>query len=119
MPRRAPIGWIISTTGIPPIGCSSPPLSSCLARSLPMIGALHVLAPTTASAMGLPPGPDNDPQATVCMTSPLHLHHLFHGNHVLVEVGHDPQRTADDQRDDQDAESQCQHIVGVVWRRRD
>jgi predicted RNA methylase len=46
--------------------------------------------------------------------SPLHLHHLMHRRHVLVQVVHDPERTADEQRDDQHAESERHGIVGIV-----
>src|SRR5215472_466314 len=51
--------------------------------------------------------------------SPLHLHHLVHRRHILVEVIHDPERAGDHQRDDQDAERQRQHVVGVVRSRVD
>src|SRR5215471_10058518 len=46
--------------------------------------------------------------------SPLHLHHLLHRHQVLVEVIHDPQRSADHQRNGEHAERQRQHVVGVV-----
>src|SRR6516162_486383 len=51
--------------------------------------------------------------------SPLHLHHLMHRHHVLAEVVHDPQRSADHQRDDEHAERQRQNVVGVVGSRGD
>ena len=44
----------------------------------------------------------------------MHLHHLVHRHHVLVQVVHDPQRARNDQNDDQDTEGQCEDVVGVV-----
>ena len=47
----------------------------------------------------------------------LHLHHLIHRrHHALVEMAHDPDRTANDERDDQNAEGQRQHVVSIVRR---
>jgi hypothetical protein len=37
-----------------------------------------------------------------------------HWQHVVVEVGHDPERAADHQRHDQHAEGKGQDVVGVV-----
>jgi hypothetical protein len=45
---------------------------------------------------------------------PLHLHDGGCGQHIRIEIGHDPQRPADDQGDDQDAEGKRDHIVGIV-----
>jgi hypothetical protein len=44
----------------------------------------------------------------------LHLHDLIHRHHVVVEVGHDPERSGHHENDDQDTESQRQHVIGVV-----
>src|SRR6266436_7954550 len=44
---------------------------------------------------------------------------VMHGRHVVVEVVHDPERAADDQRDDQHAESERHGIVGIVRGRRE
>ena len=42
----------------------------------------------------------------VSKSSALHLHDVIHRrHHALVEMAHDPDRTADDERDDQNAES--------------
>ena len=45
---------------------------------------------------------------------PLHLRDLIHRHHVVVEVHHDPERSAHQENDDQDAESQGQLVCGVV-----
>ena len=50
---------------------------------------------------------------------PLHLHDLIHRHHVVIEVRHDPERSADHKEHDQDAERQRQHVVGVVRPRGD
>src|SRR5262249_39181133 len=55
----------------------------------------------------------------VLRLSALHPHHLIHGQHVLVQMVNDPERAADDQRDDKDTESQRQHRVGIVRSGRD
>src|SRR6202163_4572085 len=54
------------------------------------------------------------PQARAAGRLALHPHDLIHRHHVVVEVRHDPERTADHKNDDQDAERQRQHVVGVV-----
>ena len=47
----------------------------------------------------------------------LHLHHLVHRrHHALVEMAHDPHRASNNERDDQDAEGQRQHVVSIVRR---
>src|SRR6266403_1672806 len=53
------------------------------------------------------------------LSLPLHLHDLVHWHHVVVEVCHDPDRSADHKEDDQDPERQRQHVVGVVRPRGD
>src|SRR3984893_1403563 len=50
---------------------------------------------------------------------PLHLHDLIHRHHVVVEVRHDPERSAHHEHDDQDAEGERQHVIGVVGARGD
>jgi hypothetical protein len=40
-------------------------------------------------------------------------------HHVVVEIRHDPERSAHQKNDDQDAESQRQHVIGVVGGRGD
>src|ERR1700716_2650782 len=50
---------------------------------------------------------------------PLHLHDLIHRHHVVVEVRHDPERSAHHKKDDQDTEGERQHVVGVVGTRGD
>ena len=49
----------------------------------------------------------------------LHLHDLIHRHQVVVEVSHDPERSADHKEHDQDAERQRQHGIGVVRPRGD
>jgi hypothetical protein len=56
--------------------------------------------------------------ADVSKSLALHLHHLVHRrHHTLVEMAHDPDRAANDERDDQNAEGQRQHVVSVIRRR--
>ncbi len=50
-------------------------------------------------------------------TFELHRHHLVHGLHIVVQMRHDPQRTGEDQQDDQHAEGKRHDIVDVVWSR--
>src|SRR6266403_2133592 len=50
---------------------------------------------------------------------PLHLHNLIHRHHVVVEVRHDPERSAHHKDDDQNAEGERQHVIGVVGPRGD
>src|SRR6267142_4502141 len=45
---------------------------------------------------------------------PLHLHDLIHRHHVVIEVRHDPERSAHHKHDDQDTEGEREHVVGVV-----
>src|SRR5258708_3160018 len=47
------------------------------------------------------------------------LHDLVHRHLVVVEVCHDPDRSADHKESDQDPERQRQHVVGVVRPRGD
>src|SRR6267154_981235 len=50
---------------------------------------------------------------------PLHLHDLIHRHHVVIEVRHDPERSAHHKHDDQDTEGEREHVVGVVGARGD
>ena len=44
----------------------------------------------------------------------MQIHQLGRRHHVVVQIGHDPQRAGDDQEHDEHAERQRQHVVGVV-----
>ena len=53
----------------------------------------------------------------------VEVHHLRRRTHVRGEVRHDPDRADHHQEDDQDAEGQRQHVVGlsgplVMWRKK-
>jgi XapX domain-containing protein len=77
---------------------------NCRVSGVPPISSDHPVDPWT-------------PSSKLVLT--LHLHELIHRHHVMVEVRHDPERSAYHKKDDQDAEAQCQHVVGVVGPRRD
>ena len=47
----------------------------------------------------------------------LHLLHHTRGHGVMVEIGHDPDRSDQHQCHDQHAERECQHVVGIVGAR--
>jgi ADP-heptose:LPS heptosyltransferase len=51
--------------------------------------------------------------------SALHLHHPLHRHHVVIEVGHDPERAEDEQHDNQQAERQRHDVVDAVGPRRE
>jgi len=53
---------------------------------------------------------------SAAMSSPsaLHLHHLRHWHHPVVQVIHDPNRTADNECVNQYAECGREYVVGVV-----
>ena len=52
-------------------------------------------------------------------SSALHLHHLIHRHHVVVQVRHDPERTREQQENNQHAEGERHDIVDVVRACRD
>ena len=41
----------------------------------------------------------------------LHLQHLVHRHHIVIEVAHDPHRSCDHQHHDQDAECQSERVI--------
>src|SRR5271156_4356584 len=47
-------------------------------------------------------------------TLSLHLEQVVHRHHVRIQMAHDPERTRNDERDDEDAEGKRQHVVGIV-----
>ena len=49
----------------------------------------------------------------------LHLHELIHERHVVVQMRHDPERTGEEQQNDQHAEGKRHDIVDVVRTGRD
>jgi hypothetical protein len=49
----------------------------------------------------------------------MQVHQLGRWHQVVVQIGHDPERAGYHQENDQHAEGQCQHIVGVVRGSRD
>src|SRR5215204_4695543 len=51
--------------------------------------------------------------------SALHLHDLIDGHHVVIHMCHDPERTGDDQKNDQQPEGKRQNVVDVVRTGRD
>lgn len=50
--------------------------------------------------------------AGLCL--PLHLHNGGCWHHVRIEIGHYPERAADDERHDQEAEGEREHLVGFI-----
>ena len=49
----------------------------------------------------------------------VQVHDCVCWHHIGIEIRHDDQRAADHQRDDKHAESERQHVVGVIRSRRD
>ena len=47
----------------------------------------------------------------------IDLRQAVTGHHIVIEMGHDPQGAANDERDDQHAECEGERIIGVVGRR--
>src|SRR5437016_768718 len=79
---------------------------------IPMIPAFIPSLPRNQSAP-LRSKPHSQP------TSPLHLHDLIHEYHVVIHMGHDPERAGDDQQNDQHAEGKRHDVVDVVGAGRD
>ena len=46
--------------------------------------------------------------------SSLHMYEIAHWYHVVIKIGHDPQRTKDHEADDQNAEGKRQNVIRVV-----
>jgi hypothetical protein len=44
----------------------------------------------------------------------MQVHQLGRQHQVVVQIGHDPQRAANHQRDDQHAKRQRQYVIGIV-----
>jgi hypothetical protein len=114
-PRRLPVQWAARSQARTHARLVQLRRAMCRARRIVdhTGGTAATVLSGVADSAGFDPAV---PRAEIAASFQLSLH--FHdggcGQHVRIEIGHDPERAADDEHGDEDAEGKREHVVGVV-----